>query len=807
MIVSPCGTYCRASFFEVKKMTINSHFDEITGRYQTNREHSLETAEYAENKAIDSLKSLARIAGLLHDCGKGSKEWQEYFENSISGEGTHRKKDHTTAGGQLAGQLCKNAAAEFIASAVYSHHGLRDMFSADSDSFLMDERLKKASDLPIDESEKNIYSDFGAEELSRLAELASENAEGILRDIHNRFEEWKSSAENYGSERFYLGMFERLLISLLIDADRRSTEDFMSGADLSFPPDECAMQALWERCAENVEKRLAEFKALDGVDRYRREISEICLNASRCDTRRFVLSVPTGAGKTLSSLRFAVNYAKEHKMRRIIYVAPYQSITEQNADEIRQALGMPDIVLEHHSSIIIEDGEELIKYRRDTEDWQSPVVVTTAVQLLNTLFAGKTGNVRRLQSLCGSVVIMDEIQALPVKVTELFDLAVNFLTEFAGTAFVLCTATQPEFGNLDCIKMLPAEDMVKDAEYYSERFRRTEISDNTDVIAGGMSVDEAAEYVFEKAREHGNALFIANTKSCARSVFEKLRTLGGDFELLHLSTNMYPKHRREVIERVKSDAKEGRRMILVSTQIVEAGVNISFRCVIRSLSGIDNIVQAAGRCNRNSEQALGHVYIVKMTAEAENLSRLDDIRIAQQEGAKVLQKLRVNKNVRIDSEKSIAAYFRGYYRAQKAALSYPVTVYGVPTSIVQLLSENENLCNVSGGHLLRQAFKTAGEEFRVIDDDGKYDIVIEADEEVSDMIALLDDARVAMSEKKRVLRHLQQYTVSISEYMKGKILPGIRNCYEGKIFVLEKRYYNYSIGVTDDAAPMESLIL
>lgn len=785
--------------------TYPSHFDPVSGRYQSNRDHLSGTAEKAQERGCSGLSpELLRLAALLHDCGKYSAEWAKYFASSIEGKYRDKKLDHATAGGIQAEKLLAGSlAAELVSTAIYSHHGLHDSYSFDNDEFLTDQRREKSEKLPVSECADVFFSQFGKDEIEKLAVSAKTCAASLSARIKKFVDKYKgpNGEQRFGDQHFMIGMYERLLTSILIDSDRRDTEDFMSGenADADFGD----TGALWRECLESLEKKLSEMDMDGEINACRREISELCRKAADSDANRFILSVPTGAGKTLSSLRFALTCAQKRNKKRIIYVAPYMSITEQNAKEIRDAIGRDDIVLEHHSTIVTENDDETARYYRLTEDWRVPVVVTTAVQFLNTLFSSATSSVRRLGSLCDSVVIIDEVQALPIKVTELFCAAVNFWSEFEGAVFVLCSATQPCFEKLTRNCLLPASPMVA-AEQFSRAFVRTELHDDTDYV---MDVDAAAEYIADKARMHGDVLFIANTKSCAANVYSRVCEIcGGEFDVSHLSTNLYPEHRRSIIKKLRKST--GRPRICISTQVVEAGVNLSFRCVIRSLAGLDSVIQAAGRCNRNGEYDIGHVYIVRPDSETEKLSRLPDIRSARETMTYVLDQYhRYGKDgERLDDKRYIDMYYSEYYDKRRGELSYNVNVGGVSTSIVKMLSSNSDLCPKRKGHALCQAFDSAGSAFEVIEEDGKFSVVVETNES-SPLILEYERADTEIKRKKQILRRLASYTVAISDSVKKEIGSGIRQTADGSICVLDKRYYNDRTGVTVVPSLMEDQIV
>lgn len=808
-----------------KKNIYNSHYNSITGQYQSNYTHSSETADIAAIKnPFPYLENMVWLAGLLHDAGKFSIRWQQYFEKRVTNsENTSGpKEDHTTAGGQLAEELCPSSLlSQFIQTIIYSHHGLQNCIEPEDGVSLYVKRKAKAGDLPVRECREQFYREFDQKEVGRRSKLAEKEALGLRERISKTVKSWEQPGL-YGNRDFFLGMYERLMMSLLIDADRRNTEDFMSGGDKAPNFTDEELSQIWNICGENVEKKIAGLAGncsnTSRINTYRAEISNACNERAFQRQRLYWLTVPTGAGKTLSSLRFAVAHGKIFHKKRIIYVAPFMSITEQNAKEIREALGMPEIVLEHHCNIVMDSDEEKEYFDRVTEDWSLPVIVTTAVQFLNTLFAGKTGNVRRMHSLCDSVIIMDEVQALPVNLLELFNLAVNFLTEFADTTMVLCTATRPLLNDFSKNRLRPAVNMTGQTKLYREKLRRTEIIDCTSIKPGGLSIGEAAEFVFNKAEEYGKVLFIVNTKTCARRVFQRLVGLCGDAaDLSHLSTNMCPEHRSHTLKAVRKGLSdrggEQRMQICVSTQLIEAGVDISFRCVIRSLAGLDSIIQSAGRCNRNKEADLGYVFLVKMEAEAERLSRLKDIRYAQEAMESVLSQFHrgpENLDGRLDSEKAVIMYFQYYFssylKQDKDPMSFPVKVKGVPTTIVNLLSDNFDFAKKgTNRQMLKQAFKAAGEEFEVIADTSKISVIVPYGETVKEKLQELENPHVSLGRKKQCLRELQPYTVSISQTEHDQLGQAIYGIWNHQVLVLEERYYDSQLGIITEPNPMPDL--
>lgn len=807
-----------------------AHYNPADNTYQSNYIHNSETADIAVHKTpIPFLENIVRLSCLFHDAGKYASSWQEYFLERIENpeDSYGAKEDHATVGGQLVREyLPGTLLSELMETAIYSHHGLQDCVGLEDGISLYQKRGNKAKDLPFEECKNRFYKENDKAEIEHYFTAAAEECDLLREKLRERMKSWEKS-ELYGNRDFFLGMYERLLLSLLIDADRRNTEDFMSGTSQSVPVSDEKIQEIWKKCCENVEEKIAGFGDKSSINQYRSEISDICKNMAEIDKHLYRLTVPTGAGKTLSSLRFAVNHAEKFHKKRIIYVAPFHSIVEQNAEAIKEALGMPEIVLEHHCNIVLENDEKQALYDRLTEDWSSTVVVTTAVQFLNTLFAGKMGNVRRMHSLCDTVIIADEVQALPVKVLELFNMAINFLTEFANATVVLCTATQPLLDLIPRNRLRMPSDMIDNPDRYRTNLKRTEIVDCTSEKPGGMNVDEAAEFVLEKAKQYGNVLFIVNTKACAKAVYQKLELLCdekviADMEdsvskipmtVSHLSTSMCPEHRSDTLKEIRAGLLEKDKIqICVSTQLIEAGVDISFRCVIRSMAGLDSLIQSAGRCNRHKENDIGKVFLIKMNGEAENVSRLTDIRIAQKAMQSVLVQFKRNPNKldgSLDSEKAVKLYFREYLQnyiiEEGNPLNFPVKVNGVSTSIVELLSANSDFVEKGRQQHLKQAFKTAGEKFEVISDGGKISVIVPYKKTVEEKLEILENPYVSLGKKKQVLRELQPYTVSISQTERDRLGQGTYGAWNGKVLVLEERFYDRKLGITDEPRPMMDL--
>lgn len=795
-------------------------------RIQTVEEHDKCSAQIMVEKCpVEELISIAWLTGFLHDTGKYSDAFQQYIRNAVDGTAEVHRGDvnHSSAGGRIIEMMLPGSlVSKMIQTAIYSHHGLRDCLSPVNGRLLFEWSLDDNTD--IKQAVERFLSMCDRQELEKRCRQAAESA-NIVKNKIMEFEKASGSHSLYGRREFFLGMYERLLLSLLIEGDRTDTASFMQEKKPERIPTESEMNTLWQDCINNLEKYIQHFVIQNKVDKTRNEISEQCLEAAAQPCALYRLTVPTGGGKTLSSLRFALHHAKENKKRHIIYIAPYNSILEQNAEDIKLALGREDIILEHHSNVIQEDEKEEEKYALLTENWETPIICTTAVQFLNTLFSSGTRNIRRMYSICNSVILFDEIQALPVRVTEMFNQAINFLTVFGKSTVVLCSATQPLLDRLSENRLCSPIDMVSDQllAKNAEIFKRTTLIDCTDRVPSGLDIDGLCDFVdniFEKERQ---VLIVVNTKACAKNAYQELKERHGrNCVVVHLSTNMCAENRSDILKEVR-DALAGKKdIICISTQLIEAGVNISFRAVIRSLAGLDSIIQAAGRCNRHGEKENGNVYIVKISSQTENISRLADIREAQTATEEVLHQYRKNPAYighSLISARAMELYYQRYFYQRKEEMKYNVNVHGVATgqdgaNLVNLLSVNllgmtEYRNNHNGktpNKMMNQAFKTAGDLFEVISEDGKTDVVVEYYYEARVMIDSLSDPYLPITMQKRILRKLQRYTVGISETMRRKMGNAVYPACDGKIIVLSRDYYSVETGVSDTPCSMTSMI-
>lgn len=771
---------------------------------QTVLEHCQNTAKAASIFAAGfGGENIAQLQGLLHDGGKLTERFCQYILGN-----SHDKRgdiDHSYAGAkyicELADEKDKNKyynVSRLIARTIVSHHGLHDWIDDDFEDYF-EKRVGKNDDYEL--IRKNIDELFGRENLIDFLEKAQKEYEALRKSIRDFAENRPQKNDEFA---FYLGMLERIFQSVIIDADRIDAASFMDKEPID---EDYNVEKLWKNMHNEIEKKVCSFsKYNDAISIQRQNISERCAKFAENKVGICRMVVPTGGGKTLSSLRFAIEYCCEHGKERIVYAAPFMSILEQNSDVIRKIAGNENFI-EHHSNAFAdlsdsEDLEELREYELHAERWDSPVIATTTVQLLNTLFSAKMTCVRRMHRLVNSVIIIDEVQSIPLKCINLFNLAINFLTKICGTTVVLCSATQPA---VDITKYPIALDEKKSMTGdFSEDFRIFHRSDIvSDITPYGFDYDEAAVFCRKCFDDTGNLLVIVNTKAAALNLYKRLKeSCSDEATVIHLSTNMCPQHRREIIKKIRSLLNDKEPVICISTQLIEAGVDISFRCVVRSAAGLDSAVQAAGRCNRNGEcENVCQVHIIKL--KEENLGSLSEIKIAQSIFSSML---RSEKYTDYQSDEAVSAYFSQLFFEEKSLLSYNIKDCGINTTILNLLALNKDRYDASPMTMRKyscQAFKTAGLLFNVIDNRAN-DVIVPYNDEAEKII---EELRSSGKNTTALLRRAQKYTVSVYKGTEKKL--GENNAVyqlENGTLVLEKRFYSKDFGVSIEGAEQEVLM-
>ncbi len=778
------------------------------------------TSDFAEKIG---LPMLGELTGLLHDLGKYSDVFQSYIksvqgiiepddEEYIESAGNKGKIDHSTAGAQY---IWKNKidspiwqiAAEIMALCIASHHsGLIDCLSPDGTDIFNKRITKRSEQTHFDEATDKINESVRVH-VNRI--LASSTIEDELR---RRLELLLRPEPQLEIRQFMLGFLTRFLFSALIDADRLNSAELKPNSK----PD-------WSLLTEILEANLASFAARNRIDQIRAEISESCCKFGNREKGLYQLTVPTGGGKTLASLRFALHHADRHKMSRIIYVIPYTSIIDQNARVARSVFSLLEasgkqIVLEHHSNLTPEQDTNQSKLL--AENWDAPIIYTTAVQFLETLFAAGTRGVRRLHQLANAVIIFDEIQTIPINTVHLFNNAINFLVSQAGSTVIFCTATQPLLDKVDSTKgaacLSVDSQMMSDVGRLFRELQRVTIEDRCK--DEGWRVDEVAEATLKQLEKTGSVLVIVNKKAQARELYQSLN--GKTEHIYHLSTSMCPAHRTAVLDMIRAclDPKTPVPVICISTQLIEAGVDVDFGSVIRYMAGLDSIAQAAGRCNRHGIRDIGEVLIVNVANEG--LDKLAEIRMAQEVTKRVLREFRDDPTVfdhDLLSPKAIDRYYLYYFyqRAHEMTFPFPHKELGRDDDLLNLLSLNtgsveayKRTNNQTPPLNLRQSFMSAAKAFKAIDSPTEGVIVPYSEGER--IIAKLS-ASSHFNDRSKLLKEAQRYSVNLFPHELAK-LKDKRRLYEAwdgsGVYCLDERNYSGEFGTsTDDVSEMKPLIV
>ena len=816
------------------RMTFYAHTRRDSGQdgWQSLEAHLEEVAAISSRLARKiGLPCSGKMIGLAHDLGKYSQEFQRYLQQNANNAAMEMEPklakgsvDHSTAGAQTIsdGFARSGLAAEVLALCVASHHsGLIDCIEPNGEDGLA-RRLKKDDGT----SHRNEALRVAAPSILRALDTLLNGPE-VAAEIATAMQRIQDADADEVIQPFKQGLLLRMLFSCLIDADRTNTADFdkPGGALLR----QHGEYAAWSQLIERLEQRLASFPCQRKIDQQRRKIAEHCLATSERHRGIFTLTVPTGGGKTLASLRFALHHAQRWQMDRVIYVSPYISIADQNAQVVREVLepagcDFASIVLEHHSNLTPD--KESWRASVLAENWDAPVVFTTAVQVLDALFGDGTRCVRRLHALANAVIVFDEVQTLPVRMIHLFNNAINFLVEQCGASVVLCTATQPLLAQVDkskgAIRLKDNAELMPNAAQLFIDFKRVEAFDKTTKL-GGWNAIEVSELAVNEMLAHGSCLVIVNTKRNAREIYqaskERLKALDELMDegyLLHLSTHMCPAHRLETLNKMKDALKAHKRVLCVSTQLIEAGVDIDFATVVRDLAGLDSITQAAGRCNRNGERTIGRVHIVKMAGSLP--TQLDEIRCAQQNTRRVLDDWRAvngDKSFPLSDPEQMRKFFQYHFFERRDQMDYPVKAQKNQRgdTLLRMLGENylavddaQHVGLARNGFM--QSFASAAKAFRVIDSPTQG-VIVPFGEQGNKLLGELS-AAYNLAKEFQLLKKAQQFSVNVFPWEMEALARNGAICEvqkgSGMIRLLDG-YYSDEFGLAlDGSGRMESMI-
>lgn len=841
--------------------------DEIEKK-QTLYAHLLETGLEAKKigKKVD-MENISFLTGLLHDIGKASLDFQDKITKN-----SNKKVDHSSLGGlfvvkiydavfeeiydskeksilDLRSVLEKDRLkfldlSDYINILIYtimSHHGQYDMVRKNDDmAYVLTslDRLKKIEkssyrfgktlkeSLDIDDFYKEVERFYASKEIY----IKDVFCKGFL-EYFEILKKLKESAEEYSEKKesealcFYKSLLIRLLVSILKSADIKDTINAYDKVILD--EDVEKLRQVEKQFEENINKKYESFGEPEGkLNILRSEISEDILKRSKEDGLGiYKLDLPTGAGKTLLSLRYGINQMNYQDKERFFYVTSFLSVLEQNASEMRGILNNDDFVLEHHSNVVDDKDEienddrdddlDVVKKKFLLDDWTSPVVLTTMVQFYNSLFKGKSANLTRFKSFVNSVIILDEWQSIPTEFLYMTNLALNFMKIVMKATFVLCTATQPTNASVSLDHKLfygdlygENEDIIDNNNYDFSAFERVKLKIYGD-INKMYGIEDIRDLVLENLDKSN--LIILNTKKLVKKLYDLLENNYEDKDLYYLTTNLTASDRLKKIGEIKERINKGDKICVVSTQLIEAGVDVDFNLVIRSLSGMDSVVQAMGRCNREGKLKSAFTYLINLDKNEEKTSILKGV-----DERKAACKAALNKSTDdLDIKKLTEEYFEKLYSNLKGD-QY--------SDVLKLLAENKEVAGdfkkinkmkkeleEVAGYLydekrqiyfdLFQSFKEAYKEFELIEDNNGSAIVDYEDtakdlNKLRDLSLKLygDDYLKNLREIKKIVKKLSRHTVALNK----KDLDSCDNILDGKIYILPNTYYNDNFGVSFD---------
>ena len=719
---------------------LNDHLQKVS-RLAAKFAYSFDAHEWAE------------LAGLWHDLGKYSANFQDYIR-SASGydrqdahiEGSPGRVNHSSAGAIYA---CEKLGAKgrFLAYLIAGHHaGLPDWSSSETGAAALAHRLEAREHLA---------------ELS-FSEIPSEiSSPNIL-----------PSSKPLGGATG-LALWLRMLFSCLVDADFLDTEVFMDGEKAAARAGYRDLVSLLANFNQYMERKTSEAD-LTPVNILRNDILRQCRDKAASSSGLFSLTVPTGGGKTLASMAFALEHARTNNKQRVIYVIPYTSIIEQTAGIFREIFG--ENVIEHHANLD-PDKNESARSRLATENWDAPIIVTTNVQFFESLFAARTSRCRKLHNIANSVVVLDEAQLLPPEFLQPIADVINLLADHYKVTFLFSTATQPKLESFQSFGEQPFRgldsvcEIIDDPDALYSALERVDICVPEDMNTPCSWDSLAAELV-----EHASVLCIVNRRDDARRLHQ-LMPKG----TLHLSALMCGEHRSRVIADIKARLKRKVPVRVISTQLVEAGVDVDFPIVYRALAGLDSIAQAAGRCNREGKlPGLGRVIIfVPPTPAPPGLLR---------QAAQISVSLLAGPDQNILGRNLARQFFEHLYVRAPSLDKQGIT---------DLLTRDARDGQIQ--------FRTAAQKFRLIDDSAYQTILVRYGKSPE----LLDEL-TSIGPVRDLMRRLQRYAVNMPKQVFTQLerQGDVYQIQPGIYAQVGDKLYDESLGVVIDGgiAPDELVI-
>lgn len=752
-------------------------------REESVAEHTQKTAFLCNEKGKRcGISQIMSLCGIMHDIGKNKQKFNDYIH---ADENIKRKLRGTIAHASTGAKCIYDQyhdssgniklMVEMISYAVAAHHGLFDCVDIEHTD-IFSQKISEVDD--YNEAYSNAMQGYLDEyELDKIFINASDEFGFAWNKIKELFIRLKpmlllrnSKDTNemlFECKFFQFACLQRLVLSILIDSDWEATSDFMENIDTLSKSPEINAKKIFKKAEENFEEYIREKREsivtsqLSSKEKAifdaRNALQNECIQFAKYPAGIYCLPIPTGGGKTLSSLAYALEFCRLHpETERIIYVSPFVSITEQNAQVFRDAIGDDRWILEHHSSVLRNEEKADEDYRssefsRYDINWEEPFICTTFVQFMNTLFSDKGESIRQMHRLVNSVVIIDEVQSMPLKCVHTFNYMINFLNTVCKTNVILCTATQPTLEEAECpICYSSPKYMVANAAGWFQKFERVRIS--TPEMDQKYTFESLGDEIVEQTEEYRSILVVLNTKSAVRKLYDILKARNINVE--YLTTNLCAEHRSDKLKSIKEALKNKQEnIVVISTNLIEAGVDISFECVYRSMTGLDSLAQTAGRCNRNGEIDRGIIYLIML--EGENTGNMEEL----QQNSRITENIIYQYN---GSEKSdsllmprwMDEYYKNMYFSASDKMNFPIKEWD--TNIIELLSRG--FVPKEKKHFMNQAYKSAGQAYRVIDDHS-FGVIVPY-KKGAELIEAIQESSDA-ADIKAYIQQAQRYTVNV----------------------------------------------
>ena len=701
------------------------------GRIQSLKEHLENTAKLCSDNAIEQFKDIAYLSGLIHDIGKGCDKWQAYID------GKRSSIPHALCGAIEIHKQPNTMYIPMLEYVVASHHtGLCDGGNRGD-----------SEDMPT---------------LNGILKRKTEDYSGALSEIEPVFpqdpfsDHFKALDKRSGIELF--SFFTRYLFSCLTNADFIDTESFCE------PDSQRGIKGDFKKAYELICNKIDGIEAKTELQKARGRIQEQVYMSMDDTAKVYIIDMPTGSGKTLCSMKAALKTAIEKNKKRIIYVIPYVSVIEQTAKVFNEIFGDALPVLEHHSNYDFDDPNKkdeaeaesdttAEKLKKSSENWDAPLIVTTNVQFFESVYHYKSSRLRKLHNMADSVIVFDEVHMLPTDYLQPCIRAIGYITRYLNTTAIIMSATMPDLSNyfMKYTGITELKNLVTDKSDYGlfRKCRYTYIE------------QQSLESIAFRLKDEHSALIVVNTKKKARDMY-KLFDDGGD-GIYHLSTNLTVQHRSEKIEEICHRLKKGKKTIVISTSLIEAGVDLDFNTVYRENAGLDNILQAGGRCNREGKLSLGNVYVFDTDGGEKDIKIKSDI-----------TKSLFHEYDDVSSEACIKEYYKRMLVDSELRIQR--------NSITEYMGESLNLYSVP--------FKSYAAHFNMIDAD-TIAVVIPCDEN-RHWISKLEYSSKA---KKK----LKKYSISVSyRELEDMKKMGIVEEKSGVYMLSNTDYYDMDIGFDID---------